>query len=106
MSGDTQESRDHGFVIGLLAGTMIGAGLMAWLAPRVVAEIRGRISDTAGNLRRQASDQYDQVAGRVTETVDDLTRKVQGVRDDAADAVARSAHEVERYAKAAKSDRG
>jgi len=106
MSGDIQEPRDYGFVVGLVAGTMIGAGLMMWLAPRVVAEIRGRITDTAGNLRRQASDQYDQVAGRVTDTVDELTRKVQSVRDEAADTVARSAHEVERYAKAAKSDRG
>ena len=106
MSGDIQEPRDYGFVVGLLTGTMIGAGLMMWLAPRVVSEIRGRITDSAANLRRQASDQYEQASGRVSDAVDDLTRKVQGVRDDAADTVARGAHEVERYAKAAKSDRG
>jgi gas vesicle protein len=106
MSADIEEPRDYGFVVGLLAGTMIGAGVMMWLAPRVVAEIRGRITDSAANLRRQASDQYDQAASRVSGAVDDLTRTVQTVRDDAADTVARSAREVERYAKAAKSDRG
>jgi gas vesicle protein len=83
---DPQDHRDYRFVIGLVAGTVVGAGLMMWLAPRTASELRGRLTDTARNLG------------------DRLTRKGQGVRDDVADAVARGAHEVERYATSAKTD--
>jgi gas vesicle protein len=86
-----QERRDYGFAIGLLTGTFVGAGLMMWLAPRMMSE-----------LRQQATDSAKRVSTRVVTAVDDLTRKGQGVRDDVADVVARSAHEVERLAVAAK----
>ena len=83
MTVQTQERRSHGFAIGLLTGTFVGAGLAMWLAPRMAAELRDRMTESAKGLGRQAQD----------------------VRDDVADAVARGAHEVERYAIAAKSDR-
>jgi gas vesicle protein len=112
MNTQTQEHRDHGFAIGLLTGTFVGAGLAIWLAPRVAAELRERMSDSARSLGKRASDQYQQASTRVGEVVDELARKGQGVRDDVAGAVARGAHEVargahevERYATAAKSDR-
>jgi gas vesicle protein len=105
MNRDAQEYSDHGFVLGLLAGTFVGAGLMLWLAPRMASELRERMTDSARSLRKRASAQYEQASTRVGEAVDDLTRKGQAVRDDVADKVARGAHEVERYATAAKSDR-
>ena len=105
MNEHTQEHRDYGFMSGLLAGTLIGAGLAMWLVPRSASELRHRISDSAKSLGQRASKQYQQASARVGETLDDLTRKGQGVRDDVADAVARGAHEVERYATAAKTDR-
>ena len=101
---DTQD-RDYGFVVGLLTGAFIGAGLMMWLAPKVAAEVRQRMGDSAKDLGTRASRQYDQASARVGEAVDEITRKGQAVRDDVADAVTRGAHEVERYATAAKSHR-
>jgi gas vesicle protein len=105
MDTPTQEPRDYRFVIGLLAGTVVGAGLMMWLAPRAASELRGRMTDSAKKLGQRASREYQQAGARVGDAVDELTRKGQGVRDDVADAVARGAHEVERFATAAKSDR-
>ena len=105
MTLQTQERRSHGFAIGLLTGTFVGAGLAMWLAPRMASELRERITDSVKGLGLQASEQYEQARGRVDEAVSELTRKGQDVRDDVADAVARGAHEVERYATAAKSDR-
>ena len=105
MNAHTQEPPDYGFVIGLLTGTFVGAGLAIWLAPRLRAELQERVTESARNLGQRASDQYQQASTRVGEAVDDLTRRGQGVRDDVADAVARGAHEVERYATAAKSGR-
>jgi gas vesicle protein len=109
---NTQENRDYRFVVGLLTGAFVGAGLMMWLAPRTASELRRRVADSAKDLGSRASEQYQQASTRVGEAVDELTRKGQGVRDDVADAVARGArkvargaHEVERHATAAKSDR-
>jgi gas vesicle protein len=80
MNMPLHERRDHGFIIGLLTGTCVGAGLMLWLAPRMVIELRQRVTDS----------------------VDNLARKGQSIRDEVADRVAHGAHEVERFARAAK----
>jgi gas vesicle protein len=104
MNAHTQH-RDYGFVIGLVTGTFVGAGLAMWLAPRSGSELRQRMTDSVRSLGKRASEQYQEASTRVGEAVDELTRKSQDVRDDVAGAVARGAHEVERYATAAKSDR-
>ena len=96
-----QEPRDYGFVIGLFTGTLVGAGLMMWLAPRTASELRERATDSARRLGKRASEQYQQVGDAVGE----LTRNAQSVRDEVADVVARGAHEVERVATAVKTDR-
>ena len=105
MNTDTQDRRDHGFLIGLLTGTFVGAGLAMWFAPRLRSELRQRVTDSARELGNRASERYQQANTRVGEAVDDLTKKGQSVRDDMADAVARGAREVERIATAAKTDR-
>ena len=99
------ERGDYRFTIGLLMGTCVGAGLAMWFAPRLTAELRHRVTNSAKGLGQRASEQYQQASTRVGEVVDDLTRRGQDVRNDVADAVARGAHEVERFATAAKSDR-
>jgi gas vesicle protein len=90
MNTYTQEYRGHGFAIGLLTGTCVGAGLMMWLAPRMASELGQR---------------YRQTSTRVGDAVDALTRKGEDVRDEIADAVGRGAREVQRYATAAKTAR-
>jgi gas vesicle protein len=100
-----EERRDYGFVIGLLTGTAVGAGLAMLLAPRSGAELRHNITDSARSLGDRVSEQYRQASTRVGEAADEITRTVQDVRDEVADTVARGAHEVERYATAVKTDR-
>jgi gas vesicle protein len=80
MNEQPQDRRDHRFLIGLIAGTVVGAGLTMWLAPRATSELRERVADSAKKLATRAS----------------------GIRDNVADAVATGAHEVERFAKAVK----
>jgi gas vesicle protein len=104
MNEHTQEHRDYTFMIGLLTGAVVGAGLALWLAPRSASEIRERVTDTARRLGKRASDEYQHASARIVETVDEITRKGQHVRDNVADVVERGAHEVERFAAAAKTD--
>lgn len=105
MNAYAQEHRDYGFVIGLVTGTFVGAGLMMWLAPRTASELRQRMTDSTRRFGERASEGYQLAAIRAGEAIDEITRKGQDVRDGVAEAVARGAHEVERYTTAAKSDR-
>lgn len=90
----------------LLTGTVIGAGLALWLAPRAASELRDRVTDSARRLGRRAATGYDQAGARVAAAVDDSARKGQDVRDEVAVTVARGAREVERFATTAMSDCG
>ena len=106
MESHSQQARGLGFVFGLMAGTVVGAGLTLWLAPRSASELRDRATNAARALGKRASDGYDEASGRVGDAVDELARKSNRVRDDVAESVVRGAHEVERFAVAVKSDTG
>ena len=93
MNDTTPRPGHYPFVRGLVTGTFVGAGLAAWLAPRV-------------------SEKYRQANIRVAEVIDDLSQRGWDVRDDIAGTVARGAHqvahgalEVERVATAARRPR-
>jgi gas vesicle protein len=97
MNAYTLEDPDYGFVIGLLTGTLVGAGLVMWLAPRSASELGERISDAARSLKvsEEASARYRQASTRVGEAVDELTRKGGETVDHAAEAMTRVANEME-----------
>ena len=103
MNASLERHRDSGFGLALLVGACVGAGVVLWLAPRLTAEIRQRVTDSAKSLGQRASEHYRQAGVHVGDAVDELTRKGQGIRDGVAEAVAHSAHVVGRAATAAKS---
>jgi|SRR3954451_20230214 len=69
---DRFEREDGGgsFLMGLLAGTVLGAGLGMLFAPKPGAEMRNKLSEQAGKLRSTAADGYQQATGKVTQIVD------------------------------------
>lgn len=69
---DRFEREDGGgsFLMGLLAGTVLGAGLGMLFAPKPGAELRTRLTEQAGKLRTTAADGYQQASGKVTQMVD------------------------------------
>lgn len=105
MNTSTRGHRDYGLIVGLLAGTCVGAGLVMWLAPRSGRELRDRVAGSARDLAARADERRHEIGRQVDDVVDDVTRKGQDVRDRVAGAVARGAHEVERVATAAKTGR-
>jgi gas vesicle protein len=52
------EGGGGGFMMGLLTGTVLGAGLGMLLAPKAGTELRGQIGEQARNLGNKATDQY------------------------------------------------
>ena len=55
---DNNEGGGGSFVMGLLTGTVLGAGLGMLFAPKAGSELRNQLSDQAGALANQAQEGY------------------------------------------------
>jgi hypothetical protein len=69
---DRFEREDGGgsFLMGLLAGTVLGAGLGMLFAPRPGSELRNQLTEQAGRLRNTAEGAYSQATDKVGQIVD------------------------------------
>ena len=81
------------FVMGLLTGTVLGAGLGMLFAPKSGSELRGQIAEQAGNLANTASEGYR----KASETAGDWADRGRQMYDKAQDAVSKGADEAQRY---------
>ena len=69
---DRFEREDGGgsFLMGLLAGTVLGAGLGMLFAPRAGSELRRQVGEHAGKFKSTAGGAYSNASERVTQMVD------------------------------------
>src|SRR6185369_14914808 len=88
------EGSGGGFMMGLLTGTVLGAGLGMLLAPKAGSELRGAIGEQARNLGNIASEQYR----KASDTASGWSEKGREFVDRARDAVSRGADEARGYA--------
>lgn len=69
-----REEGGGSFLMGLLAGTVLGAGLGMLFAPKAGSELRSQlgtqISDSTGRLREVADQGYQQATDKVSQIVD------------------------------------
>ncbi len=106
---DSNDSVGGGsFVMGLLTGTVLGAGLGMLFAPKAGSELRNQLTEQAGSLRDNASEGYrkaSEVAGegyrKASETAGEWADKGREAVDKAKDAVSRGAEEAQRYGREA-----
>src|SRR4030095_2349864 len=87
------------FVMGLLTGTVLGAGLGMLFAPKAGSELRNQLSEQAGNLANTASEGVR----RAQESATQLADRGRELYDKARDAVSRGADEAQPYARCATS---
>ena len=59
---DNDGSGGGSFVMGLLTGTVLGAGLGMLFAPKAGSELRNQVTEQAGNLANTASEGYRRAA--------------------------------------------
>ena len=98
------------FVMGLLTGTVLGAGLGMLFAPKAGSELRSQLSEQAGNLANTASEGYRKAAENAgqwaqsgKEAAGELAERGKDVYDKARDAVNRGTEEAQRYVRDAAS---
>jgi gas vesicle protein len=69
-----REEGGGSFLMGLLAGTVLGAGLGMLFAPKAGSELRSQLgnqlSDSTGRLREAADQSYQQASEKVSQIVD------------------------------------
>ena len=85
-----REERSGSFLMGLLAGTVLGAGLGMLFAPKAGAELRNQLSESASRLRTTANDSYQQASEKVTQATEKVTEKVSQIVDRGRDAYDRA----------------
>jgi gas vesicle protein len=88
------EGSGGGFMMGLLTGTVLGAGLGMLLAPKAGSELRGAIGEQARHLGNVANEQYR----RASDSATGWAEKGREFVDKAREAVARGAEETRGYA--------
>src|SRR5262245_28691796 len=101
---DNEGGGGGSFVMGLLTGTVLGAGLGMLFAPKSGSELRNQISEQAGNLANQASDGYRKAADaasdgyrRASETAGEWADRGREAIDKTREAVAKGTEEAQRY---------
>ena len=86
----SEENGGGSFLMGLLAGAAIGAGLGLLFAPKPGAELRGQLSEQAGNLANSAAQGYR----RASRTASQLADKGRDLYDKAGNLVSRASAEA------------
>jgi gas vesicle protein len=94
---DNEGGASSSFVMGLLTGTVLGAGLGMLFAPKAGSELRNQVAEQAGNLANTASEGYR----RASEAAGSWAEKGREAYDKARDAVNRGADEAQRYVREA-----
>src|SRR5437762_9387981 len=90
---DNEGGNGSSFVMGLLTGTVLGAGLGMLFAPKSGSELRGQLAEQAGNIANTASEGYR----KASETASDWADRGRQVYDKAVDSVSKGADEAQRY---------
>jgi len=89
---DRLEREDGGssFLMGLLAGTVLGAGLGMLFAPKAGSELRTQLNEQAGKLRSTANDTLNQVKSTAGDTYSQASDKVSQIVDKGKEAYDRA----------------
>src|SRR3954454_14699538 len=90
---ENEGSGGGSFVMGLLTGTVLGAGLGMLFAPKAGSELRNQLTEQAGNLANQAQDGIR----KVSENAGDWAERGRDMYGKAKDAVAKGADEAQKY---------
>lgn len=72
-----QEAAGNGtFMLGALAGALVGAGIALLMAPKSGAQVREDLSSGYGSVRDAAARRYRDLADRATQKLGELEQKV------------------------------
>lgn len=83
MYRDDERESGAGFVVGVLSGAVIGAGLALLFAPKAGSALRSEIAESVDSLRDAITTRYEDLARRAGVEIENLHETV----DTAAEAI-------------------
>ena len=89
-----ENENSGGFMMGLLTGTLLGAGLSMLLAPKAGADLRGAVGEQAPSWGHTASEQYQ----HARETAGTWAEKGRDMVNQAREAATHAAEQARGYA--------
>ena len=94
---DRVEREDGGgsFLMGLLAGTVLGAGLGMLFAPKAGVEVRKQLSEQATRLRSTATDTIQQASEKLSQASQQASEKLSHVSQQASEKIGQASDKVE-----------
>ncbi len=69
------DSRNSGFLMGMICGAAVGAAVGLLLAPKAGAELRQQLYDSTGRLRETAVKGYETAVDTVSSAVDNVVER-------------------------------
>jgi gas vesicle protein len=101
---DNEGSSGGSFVMGLLTGTVLGAGLGLLFAPKAGSELRGQISEQASHGYRKATEAANEWAergkeayGKATDAANQWAERGKDAYSKARDAASKGVDEAQHY---------
>jgi gas vesicle protein len=93
---DRVEREDGGgsFLMGLLAGTVLGAGLGMLFAPKPGVEVRKQLSEQATRLRSTANDTIHQASEKIGAVTHQASERLGAVTQQASDRIGQTSEKV------------
>src|SRR3982074_500753 len=87
---DNEGNGGGSFVMGLLTGTVLGAGLGMLFAPRVGSELRTQLAEQAGTLATNAQEGYRRASETAQDGIRRASETAQKVSETAQDTLRRA----------------
>jgi len=81
---EEHESGGGSFMMGLLTGTVLGAGLGMLFAPKAGSDLRNQLGEQASSLGKAAGEQYRRASDAASGIADKAREKAEQVRSSAA----------------------
>ena len=78
---EEHEGGGGGFMMGLLTGTVLGAGLGMLFAPKAGSEMRHKLGEQANSFGRVAGEQYRRASDAATGIVEKAQKRVDETRE-------------------------
>jgi gas vesicle protein len=97
--GRNAENGGGGFMLGLITGTVLGAGIGLLFAPKSGAELRSQLTTRANDLADTAAQGYRQATDTAANVASDLADRGRDIYNRTKDVVSRTADDAERYAR-------
>ena len=93
---DRVEREDGGgsFLMGLLAGTVLGAGLGMLFAPKAGAEVRKQLSEQATRFRSTATDTIHQASEKLSQASHQASEKLSQASHQASEKIGQASEKV------------